>query len=621
MLRGRKLARIGTLGVVAGLGLTAMINPDFFLSALNMPTAEERAESKQQRKNQQPKKPEQRLTQQDIERLAKLRDLKARKHLINILVRLEERIVIAEKAEAATTARFRLNDDLFPSLQGLISAHSAELVLKVRDDVASMRGAFAKQGGRAFRNDLGELSQDSYRLQVASAKYSADPSPDSLDVVSSYLTSVQEKLAGFESQQLAVSKQTYRYLASMQQNVIALKTQDRDLAVRGFAQPEDHPLSAAQRLDVRATCSPFEISRLHELSQEMSLHYSNLMGDVNAGKLADAAKIPFPEALDKLAHEAFVKDNLQDQLDQQIPNDADSLEGFTDNLNEAKMSAERALEESGGTVPQEGDEESDGKGGDKSGDAEDGKGPFGSGGGNGTEDSPNQGAKSSNGQINDEKVWESLALQSALGIGQDRSRSLQLDGKNVTANALPARRFSENSSRKGYLFIDTWHIIGPWDASVARSGNVDYSKIYPPERKLNLDGVYSSGKSKRVYDDERGYKGESPMKSRLTWQFYQSPTVEVRIPREQLANDALYFAYTEVFFERETVMKIAISSDDAARIRVNGAIIFQDTGLSPYVIAEQVREVKFQQGINRVLVRLLNGTGPCRFSLLLTPRE
>ena len=613
MLRGRKLARAFTIAAILALGLIAAINPGFFLSALNMPTAEEREESKKQRKNQRPKKHKSRLSKKDVANLAKLREARARKHLINILVRLEQRIVIAERAEAATTAKFRESEDLFTSLQSLMAKHGESLTQRLIADTSAMRKQLAKEGTTLYQSNFGGLVSQGFKLKSASNRYASKPTNDQLTVVSAYIQAIEEKLTEAESRKLNVGKQTYRYLISMKQNIQVIKTQDRDLAVRGFAQPEDHPLTTEQRRNVRSTCKSFSTARLHELSQEMSLHYSNLMGDVNAGKLADAAKVPFPEALEKLAHEAFVKDDLQSELNQGIPDSVEGLEGFSDNLAEAKSSAERALVEAGGEVPKEG------QGGDKSGDAKDGEGPFGSGGGNGSENSSKQGRPASDGQITDEKIWGSLAMKSALGIGQDRSMSVQLDGKKVTGNALPARRFNESSPRKGYLFIDTWHIIGPWAASVARGSDVDYSKIYPPERKLNLDGIYSSNKSKRAYDDERGYTGESQMDSRLTWKFYQSPTVEVRIPREQLANDALYFAYTEVFFEKETVMNIAISSDDAARIRVNGDIVFQDSGLSPYVIAEEVREVKFKQGLNKILVRLLNGTGPCRFSLLLTP--
>jgi hypothetical protein len=208
-----------------------------------------------------------------------------------------------------------------------------------------------------------------------------------------------------------------------------------------------------------------------------------------------------------------------------------------------------------------------------------------------------------------------------LGASQDRSREITVDKEKVIANVLPGRRFTADSARKGYLFIDTWHIIGPWEATGNPYRKVEFSKVYPLEKKIDLDAIYTTGRTQCRYDDERGYAGRKTMTGRLKWHFYQSPTVEVRIPREQLAHDSLYFAYTEVYFEQDATMHLAIASDDAARIRVNGQLVFEDTGLSPYVISEQVRQVHFKRGINKILVRLVNGPGPCRFSLLLTPKS
>lgn len=630
MLRGRKIARSLTLAALVGVGTTAVVCPELFLSKLSQPTEEEREAAKKERKKKRSQKPKSRLSKKDIERLAKLRESRARKHLIEILVRLEKRILIAEAEEAATTAKFREEEDLFPSLQKLMAVHGEKLSVKIRSASDDARRSIARgeKIDRAIYDQLSQISRQSYQLVRDSRSYSSNPNEESLILLKASLARVSKELG---KDVISIDTQAHRYLKSLSQNIRAIETQDNNLAVRGFAQPGDHPLTTSQRVNVRATCKPMPIEKLHELSQDMAAHYTNLMGDVEAGELAEAAQIPFPEALDKLAHQPFAKDDLQDSLKHDLPENMDQLDKLTDSLNEAKASAERGLKEAGGEVPgdpgegkpgegEPGEGES-GEGGDKSGDAEEGDGPFGSGGGDGSENSSEQGPPSARGQMTKEEIWRSLAIESQLAASQDRTRHVSVDSNKVLANVLPGRRFTADSPRKGYLFIDTWHIIGPWDATVNRGREIDYSRIYPPETKLDLDAVFTTGKTSRLYDDERGYAGKSEMDGRLTWQFYQSPTVEVRIPREQLANDALYFAYTEVFFEEATTMNLAIGSDDSARIRVNGEIVFQDSGLSPYVIAEQVRQVKFKQGINNILVRLVNGPGPCRFSLLLTASE
>ncbi|QQL44748.1 hypothetical protein [Sulfuriroseicoccus oceanibius] len=227
------------------------------------------------------------------------------------------------------------------------------------------------------------------------------------------------------------------------------------------------------------------------------------------------------------------------------------------------------------------------------------------------------------GSLTKEHVLLSLGLRSELGAGQQAPHEITLNRDTILANAIPGRRFDPASTRKGYLYVDTWHIIGPWDVDgrIGPYQRIDFSRIYPPEQDVNLDALYGSGKTHRVYDDERGYFGRDQLSGRLKWKFYQSPTVEVRIPREQLANDALYFAYTEVYCENDTVMNLAFASDDAARIRINGEIVFEDHLLSPYELSEEIRQVQFKKGYNKILVRLVNGPGPARFSMLLLPNE
>lgn len=622
MQRGRKVARTTTLATLAALAILFFINPDLFTSHLKMPSAEERAEVKKQRKKKQNKKPKRRLTKKDIQRLAKLREKRARKHMMEILHRLEKRIVIAEQKEAAVTAKFRKSPNIFPSLQKLIPSHIFKFQNRLDKDIWNWS---TLEKGNLGSQTVTTLIRTSWAIRTQGLGYQNAPSPDKLDAIISSTSLLESTLSGAALQhpKFRIEKQTHRYLKSIKKNSRAIKTQNRDLAVRGFACPEDHPLNSSQRQRFNQTLTPMSMARLHQLSQEMATHYTNLMGDVDAGKLAEIANIPFPQAIEKLAHQPYSENDLQIPLNQKTPENIDQLDDFTSALNEARISAERALEEAGGKAPnQNNGNHNDNeikKSNDQSDVAKQGDGPLSSGGGKGTEISKNKGPQTTLGQHTREQIWRSLALESSLGASQDRTREITVDKKKVLANVIPGRRFSTNSARKGYLFIDTWHIIGPWNATANRHQKIDFSTIYPPETRLNLDAVYTTGKTHRIYDDERGYAGKDKLSGRLTWKFYQSPTVEVRIPREQLANDALYFAYTEVFFEQAMTMNLAIASDDAARIRLNGQIVFEDTGLSPYTISEQVRRLTFKKGVNKILVRLVNGPGPCRFSLLLSP--
>ena len=98
------------------------------------------------------------------------------------------------------------------------------------------------------------------------------------------------------------------------------------------------------------------------------------------------------------------------------------------------------------------------------------------GGGDGSENSPNQGPKTSRGQLTKEKVIKGQHFESGLGAEQDRTMVVKVDKNKVLANVLPGRRFSKHSDRKGYLYIDTWHIIGPWDAEPSRNRKINFNK-------------------------------------------------------------------------------------------------------------------------------------------------
>ena len=168
----------------------------------------------------------------------------------------------------------------------------------------------------------------------------------------------------------------------------------------------------------------------------------------------------------------------------------------------------------------------------------------------------------------------------------------------IQFQSLPGRRFDKNALRLGWIYIDTWHIIGPWE----NDGEVNYSVSHPPELGVDLDGIYT------------GKDGIS-----LSWNFHQSDNI--RIAPTPLAQDATYYLYTEVYFEEEKSMFVSLSSDDAAKVWINGQVIWQENGLSSWFLGEGTRKVFFQEGLNTILVRIENGPGEVLFSFLLSPEK
>jgi hypothetical protein len=86
-------------------------------------------------------------------------------------------------------------------------------------------------------------------------------------------------------------------------------------------------------------------------------------------------------------------------------------------------------------------------------------------------------------------------------------------------------------------------------------------------------------------------------------------------------SNSTYYGFTEVWFEEETDMLLAVASDDAAKVWINDIVVWQDTGLSAWQLDEGFRKVRFKKGFNTVLVRIENGPVVCYYSLLLCPTD
>ncbi len=191
----------------------------------------------------------------------------------------------------------------------------------------------------------------------------------------------------------------------------------------------------------------------------------------------------------------------------------------------------------------------------------------------------------------------------------------------VRAQAMPGRRFSKNAERKGWLYINTWYMIGPWE----NYGRDDFSIIHPPEVSIDFDAVYTDGQRGTGIMETESHPlkvigPEVRLDGTLRWKFMQSESMHNTVP--VTTNHSTYYGYTELFFDEETTMLVAIGTDDSGKVWINGKEVWQDNGTSWYHIDEHIAPFKFKQGWNSVLVRLENGGGgPAGFSFLVIPRS
>ncbi|MDR3220185.1 MAG: OmpH family outer membrane protein [Dysgonamonadaceae bacterium] len=197
----------------------------------------------------------------------------------------------------------------------------------------------------------------------------------------------------------------------------------------------------------------------------------------------------------------------------------------------------------------------------------------------------------------------------------------QLNEDMVKAQALPGRRFSKKATRKGWMYVNTWYMIGPWESY----GRDDFSIIHPPEIAVDFDAVYTDGQvgSGIVETDSHPIMvmgEEVGLNGTLRWKFMQSESMHNTVP--VLTNRSTYYAYTELFFDEPTTMRVAIGTDDSGKVWINGKEVWQDNGSSWYHIDEHIAPFNFRQGWNRILVRLENGGGGAAgFSFLIIPKS
>ncbi|WP_309385985.1 hypothetical protein [Cerasicoccus frondis] len=195
--------------------------------------------------------------------------------------------------------------------------------------------------------------------------------------------------------------------------------------------------------------------------------------------------------------------------------------------------------------------------------------------------------------------FETAMSQSAL------PKTVSLNVNKTLAQAVPGRRLDMNSERQGWIFLDTWYVIGPWQRP---NKNDSFDVEFPPESLVDLDATYI-GKVSRFRNE--------PME--LRWRFVQTENIRINPPDE--ISDAVYYGYTEVFCEAATEVTVAVASDDMAKLWVNGLVVYEDSGLSGWQIDEGFRTILLKPGYNKVLIRLDNGPAVCYFSVLMCPTE
>jgi putative membrane-bound dehydrogenase-like protein len=147
------------------------------------------------------------------------------------------------------------------------------------------------------------------------------------------------------------------------------------------------------------------------------------------------------------------------------------------------------------------------------------------------------------------------------------------------------------------LSMDYWHVAGPFDNGEADAG---LDRVFPPEKAIDPKAVYDGKTGKvtwrTVKPDGQGY---------VDLQAFFAPD----------SNNIVSYLYRDVDSPAEQEATILLGTDDAAKLWVNGALVYTNRQHRAAAPEQEEVKVKLKKGVNRILLKITNGDGAHGFYL------
>jgi hypothetical protein len=159
------------------------------------------------------------------------------------------------------------------------------------------------------------------------------------------------------------------------------------------------------------------------------------------------------------------------------------------------------------------------------------------------------------------------------------------------------RKLTDQGIKAEWMYLDTWYIIGPFP-----NPNRQYmDKVFPPESVVDLDATY-------VGKDGR----------KLTWQWLQNRPGGIMIAPHVATSYAVWYAFTEVYSDKNQTKWVSFGSDDYSKAWLNGEPVWT-SGKTPHMwIPDRgFRKLNFRKGHNQLLLKLENAGGTTGFSVVI----
>ncbi len=204
------------------------------------------------------------------------------------------------------------------------------------------------------------------------------------------------------------------------------------------------------------------------------------------------------------------------------------------------------------------------------------------------------------------------------GDGQPSAIDLETWRQRVMAQVQSARYIGgDPDPDTPWTFVNGWYMIGPFTTG----NSADLHRSYTPESLIDLDATY-------IGPDGR----------RLIWTFRKEAEPGTMYFPVQNVN-SVYYAFTHIKSDRQIQVTLAVTSDDASRLWINGEPIepvgWQETNdRHPWLFSfghdiaryachlhyRGYRQAQLKEGINTLLIRVENGPGGTGFAVYVRPR-
>lgn len=167
----------------------------------------------------------------------------------------------------------------------------------------------------------------------------------------------------------------------------------------------------------------------------------------------------------------------------------------------------------------------------------------------------------------------------------------------VDRSILPVagRKVSDDGEGAQWMAVTQWYMLGPFD----NPGRANIDRVFPPESFIDLNAVYV-GKDNRT----------------IKWTFTNTDHELGRLVPTNDEPYGIWYAFTELDFDRARDLWITMGSDDKGRVWINDSPVWvSESQHKIWNPDEAQRRVHFRKGRNKILFRIENGQHGMVFSL------